>query len=178
MVDPYKSLYRSSRKEIDLRQELKEIFFGSEVEIEKGRKGLLRKMRRDSDGNLINCVCRDKITKDPDRDYHCRFCKGWGYYWDEYEVTYFRNDASYSKASGQNNEYAKDYFYLQHTVDITSDDYLIILNNDTEGDIVVPTERFKYFKIFSADAFRSDYGRIEYWRIRAHEERRWSVWYE
>jgi len=178
VVDPYKSLYSSSGiKEIDLRKEMKNLLDGSRVEIAKGRVGLLRKMRRDSDGNLITCPCRDKITNEPDRDYFCQYCRGHGFYWDEHVINYFQDDTMYSREPGQNKEYDKAYFYIEHNVDITDDDYLIILKTDADGDVVSPKQRQKFFKVFSADAFRSDFGRIEYWRVRASEERRWSVWY-
>lgn len=178
MVDPYKNIYSTTRKEIDLRKEFDDILSGSTFEIEKGRIGLLRKMRRDSDGNLISCSCRDKITNEPDRDYFCKFCRGHGYYWDEHIITYFANDMTYGREGGQNKEYDKLYFYLKYNTNITDDDYLIILKADADGNIVVPHQRERFFKVFSADSFRSDFGRIEYWRIRANEERHWSVWYE
>jgi hypothetical protein len=178
MVDPYKSLYQSSRKEIDLRQELEDMFVGSPAEIAKGREGLLRKMRRDSEGNLISCACRDKITKDPARDSYCRYCLGMGYYWDEIPIIYFRNEMSYGTQYGQNKEYVKDYFYLRYNEQITDDDYLITLNNTIDGNSGSPQKRLEYFKVFNAVPFRSDNGRIEYWRVKAKEERSWSIWYE
>jgi hypothetical protein len=176
MVKFYQNL--SYQKEIDLRYELRETFFGNSQEISKARQGILRKMRRDDKDKLISCPCRDKLTNEPDIDYHCRICKGFGWFWDDVLIHYFRNDMSYSRESGQNKEHPKDFFYLQHTVDITNEDYIIVVKSDIDGNMILPIKNELYFKIMRADAFRSDNGRIEYWRIRASEERGWSVWYD
>jgi hypothetical protein len=77
MINPYK-LYRSStpttRKELDLREELNRTLFGAGDEIAKGRYGLLRKMRRDSNDYPIQCPCRDQATFEADKDPYCRYC--------------------------------------------------------------------------------------------------------
>jgi hypothetical protein len=178
-TDPYTSLYptSSSGKELNLRTEFYRTLFGAVDEEAKGREGLLRKMRRDSDGNPIRCVCRDIVTDEPDKDYYCRYCLGMGYYWDEIKIIYFRNDNSFRKREGKNEEFEGDDFFLQYDVEVTPADYIVTVILDTEGNPSSPITRNKFFKILSADSFRSDNGRIEFWRVRAIEERKWSVWY-
>jgi len=177
--NPY-NLYPSANfnKELDLRNEFYRLLYGATDEVAKGREGLLRMMRRDSNSNLVRCPCRDRNTTEPDRDYYCRNCLGMGYFWDEVKIVYYRDDSSFIKIAGENKEYEGDMFYLEYDVTVTSDDYIVTVKLDVEGDVQIPVERDKYFRIISADPFRSDTGRIEFFAIRAIEERKWSTWYD
>ena len=178
-TNPYTNLYptNSSGIEIDLRTEINRILYGATDETAKGVKGLLRRMRKDSNGDLIRCPCRDDITDEPDKDYYCRYCLSMGYYWDEVTIVYYRNDDSFRKREGKNEEFEGDDLFLEHDVVITPEDYIVTVLLDDNGDPSIPVTRDKMFKILSADPFRSDNGRIEFWRVRAVEERKWSVWY-
>lgn len=175
---PY-NLYPSidSGKELDLRVELYRLLYGASDEIAKGRLGLLRRMRRDSEGNRITCPCRDRDSNEPDKDYYCKYCLGMGYFWDEVKIVYYRDDGSFLKEKGENKDFEGDMFYFEYNVIVSSDDYIVTVKLDTEGKVQIPVERDKYFRILSDDAFRSDTGRIEFFAIRAKEERKWSSWY-
>ena len=170
-TNPYTSLYptESSGKELNLRTEMYRTLFGAVDEVAKGREGLLRRMRRDTNGDLVRCPCRDNVSDEPDKDYYCRYCLGMGYFWDEVKIVYYRNDDSFRKEG--------DDFFLQYSVDITPEDYIVTVKLDDDGSPSTPVTRDKMFKILSADPFRADNGRIEFWRVRAIEERKWSVWY-
>lgn len=171
-VDSTSPWYTSSSSggEIDLREELHNLLFGASDETAKGRIGLLRRMRRDSNGNLVNCPCRDEITNEPDKDYFCRTCWGMGYLWDEETITYFKDDDTMRKE--------EVYFYLEYTVEPSDEDYIILIVRDEDGVPEAPVGREgKVYKIIKAEPFRSDTGRIEYWRCRTKIERKWSVWY-
>lgn len=176
-ANPWRNPYSTTRKEIDLRDELSRLLYGSTEEIAKGRIGLLRRMQRDSNGDLLKCDCRDDLTDEPDVDTYCRSCLGMGYYWNEVKITYFRDDSSFRKREGYYKEFEGDVFYVAHNVTVTEEDYIITIKRDSEGNAIIPIERDRYFKILSADPFRSDYGRIEFYGIRAIEERKWSTWY-
>jgi hypothetical protein len=167
-TNPYTGLYPTSSggKELDLRNEFYRTLYGAVDEEAKGRQGLLRKMRRNSDGDPIRCVCRDIVTDEPDKDYYCRYCLGMGYYWDEIKIIYYRNE----KAT--NND-----FFLEYNVAVTLIDYIITVNLDIDGNPTAPVTRDKVFKIVKVDSFQADNGRIEFWRVRAEEERKWSTWY-
>jgi len=176
-INPYRTPYFHSRKEIDLRKEFANLLYGSPEEIAKGRWGLLRRMRRDSNDNPISCVCRDPITNESDKDTSCRYCFGHGYYWDEIWFVYFRNDQSFKKVEGYYKEFEGDVFYTEYYVTVNPEDYIITVKLDNEGNVIIPVEREQSFKVLKPDGFRSDNGRIEYYGIRAIEERKWSTWY-
>jgi len=182
-TNPY-SLYptESSGKELNMREEIRRLLFGATDEVAKGRTGLLRKMRLDSNGEMTECTCRSTITGEPDKDYYCRFCLGHGYFWDETKIVYYRNDDSFRKEKSMNpnyrgQEFESDSFYLQYDERITPNDFIVTVKRDVDGDIIVPVEREEIFKIWSADPFRADNGRIEFWKVDAERERKWSVWY-
>ena len=169
----YSNLYgrNSSSLEIDLRQEIYNTLHGSIDEIKKGRIGLIRIMNRDSNGDPISCPCRDKQTDDSSRDSYCRHCLGMGYIWTEYPILYYKNEDSYKEKEGF-------LFYLEYNSNISDIDYLITVKLDKSGEPIIPAERDKVFKINFASEERSDNGRIEFWQIRALEERKWSIYYE
>lgn len=160
----------SSGIEIDLREELKRTLYGAGDEVAKGRIGLLRRMRLDSNGLKIKCSCRDTITDEPDKDMYCRVCIGIGYLWDEEKLVYYKNDDTLRKSD-------ESFFYVEYSVKPSQDDYVVELIRDTEGAITSPGIRQYLYKIIAAEPYRSDTGRIEYWRCRAKYERVWSVWY-
>jgi hypothetical protein len=171
--------YRSSngQVELDLRTELHEFLHGSIGEIPKRILGLLRKMRTDSDGNLIRCPCRSDISDEPDRDSYCRFCSGHGYFWDEYKIWYYRNDEAFKLVDGKVQEFDSDIFYCEYSNNISPHDYLIELAVDNDGALITPIRRQRMYDIISAIPFKADRGRIEFWHLRARYQRDWSVYY-
>lgn len=187
MLDPWHTLYPSANNhqgaditpwgsgtvaelELDLRQEMREFLHGSTGEIAKGRTGLLRRMRTNSDGEKIKCPCRDTVTDEPDRDYYCRTCNGVGYLWDERELVYYKDDGSLEIED-------ETFFYMEYFVKPSKDDYIVELIRDVNGNVISQSEREAFYKVIEAEPFRADNGRIEYWRCRAEKERKWSVWY-
>lgn len=170
MPSPYTNLYNDSgRLELDLREELERTFNGAVDEIPKGRTGLLRRMRRDENGDAIRCQCRDKQTDEPSRDSYCRYCLGMGFLWDERKMLYYKNEDTFNKDSFM--------FYLQYDKNIDSKDYLVELIIDKEGNPVLPVKRYKLYNILEVFPYKSDHGRLEFWKIYAQEERKWSTWY-
>jgi hypothetical protein len=165
----------SSGKELNLREELRRLLYGAADEEAKGRVGLLRKIRLDTAGEPLRCPCRDKLTDESDLDYYCRSCLGQGWFWDEIKIVYYRNDDSFRKVQGKNQEYEGDDFFVGYSQAITTRDLIVVTQLDEDGNIVVPVVRECIFKIVSADPFRADHGRIEFWRLRAVETRKWSV---
>ena len=176
-TNPYSNPYASSKREIDLRKELEDTLYGTSNEISKGVKGLLRKMRRNSSGVLQRCACRDILTDEPDLDSYCRYCLGHGYYWDEIPITYYRNSTPFGRQEENTREYLSHIFYLEYDVPVTSDDYIVSVRLDTEGNVIIPVVRDSYYRILSADPYRGENGRIEFFAVRAVEEREWSVNY-
>lgn len=176
-VSPYGSPYPVNTGEIDLREEFSKTLYGSSEEVPKGRLGLLRKMRRNTSGDLIKCTCRSEITEEPDQDFACRSCRGMGYYWDEKYITYFEDNESYKVKETLNKDYLSDLIYLEHNVDVTNEDYIVSIRTDSDGNVIIPIERLDFYKIYNVKPFRSDKGRIEFYTARTRYEQKWSVWY-
>lgn len=158
--------------EIDLRQEMSNLLYGASDEIAKGRQGLLRVARIDSTtGEPIKCPCRDEITDEPDLEFYCRTCLGMGFLWDERKIVYYKDDDSVSKKD-------ESYFYMEYDENPARRDWIIEVQLDQDGEPIEPVTRELFYKTLTAEAFRSDLGRIEYWRCRAKLERKWSVRYD
>jgi hypothetical protein len=178
MSSPY-DLYRgtTSRKELDLRAELRRTLYGASDEIAKGKVGLLRKMREDSNGDLVKCPCRNQATTEPDRDFYCRYCHSMGYFWDEYKIVYYKNNVPFKKVPGEVQDFESNMFYFEYNAVIKPTDFIVEVELDNEGRPVLPVNRLRFYDIISADKLRADNGRAEFWQIRAKEQRDWSVWY-
>lgn len=168
-ADPWPSNYKQ-RIELDLREEMNRLLYGAEDEIAKGRVGLLRVARRDENDKLIKCPCRDIITDEPDKDFYCRTCLSMGFLWDERKIVYYKDDNTLSKKD-------EVYFYMEYDVNPRSSDWIIEIKVDEDGNPTSPLTRKVYYKSMATEAFRSNTGRIEFWRCRAVPEKQWSVWY-
>ena len=163
----------ASGGEVDLRQEFYELLFGSATETAKGQPGILRRMRKDDNGDKVACVCVDEKTGEPDRDTMCPYCWGEGFLWDEEWVTYYKMLVSSHEGLVRKNQPNKPgrsntpfvFFYLEYDIVPDRYDKIAEVALDTEGDISLPYTREAIYSIATAEAFRSDEGRIEYWRI-------------
>ena len=161
----------TNTEEIGLRDELYSTFYGDIDEVRKGQIGMLRRIRVDDDLNPIRCNCRDKVTDEPDKDTKCRFCYGMGWLWDERKLVYYKNnDAAHLPGDTT--------FYVEYSVEPKRGDYLVEVRRDLEGRPTVPLVREKLYCINEVESFRSDRGRIEYWRLKASLDKTWSVWYD
>jgi len=163
----------SGGTEIDLRDEMKRLMHGDGTEIPKGRKGLLRRMRKNDNGNLILCECVDDITHEPDLDTFCPYCLGEGYKWDEEIITYYKvvigtNEGLAAKVQklipGELNvPFA--FYYIEYFVNPSLQDKLVEIRLDLEGNVITPLDRHKVVRLEAVQDFRSDNGRIEYFRL-------------
>lgn len=183
--DPYEtrgsqlSLY-PLRTEIDLRQELIDMFDGLYPEISKAQTFLLRKMRRTTTDQLIPCYCVNSLTHEPDKDNFCPYCHGDGFLWDEIEVEGYKRNlvtgqtGSLSEAMiGPGTVNIQLYqFFLRYSDDLTMQDKLVELKLDTEGELVIPYKRKELWKIGNLVDLRADNGRLEFWSIVCFAEKR------
>jgi len=69
-LDPFPNIVDS----VDLRREFNNLVLGSNGETPIGKSYILRRMRRDSEGSLVPCICVHPLTKEADRDYPCSHC--------------------------------------------------------------------------------------------------------
>lgn len=170
---PYKK-----RGEIDLRSELNRMFEGFFPEISKKQPFLLRKFRRNERGYLLPCDCVDKNTKEPDKDTWCPFCFGEGAYSDEHLIYGYKILQNSPRSLDEQlttpglNYSPVMVFYVEFFEDITRDDKIVTLNIDKEGNLPENPTRVSLFRIDKLIDYRSDNGRIEYWKVVSFEEKR------
>lgn len=166
-----------SGTEVDLRSEFQQLMEGSSGEIPKQQSFILRRMRRDSDEELMACDCVDSLTKEPDKENVCVFCHGEGYYFDEVWVkgyTMFigpkggHSNRRTNMAPGLISSYDK-VFYLPYNTIITYDDKIVELKLDSNGKPIVPYRRKMIFRPETIMEMRADNGRIEYFAIYVNE---------
>jgi hypothetical protein len=172
----YPSSASSGSTEVDLRQELIDMFNGTSLEIPKAQDGLLRRMRRDSSGELVKCSCVDSLTKEPLLDRFCPVCYGEGNLWDEENLQLYRTFVLGDKQGALKAQLLDlglinipiVVFYTRYDSNITTDDKIVTLELDNEGDVVSPLTRLGVYRIKSAWDYRADNGRIEYWKVFTH----------
>jgi hypothetical protein len=157
------------RKEIDLREELSNTLFGSLVEIEKGYKFLIRRMRL-RNGLKIKCHCN--TSGEGSKHPLCNNCHGEGYIWDELEATGFRTEVGSESAKtrrldsldGGHLKAALLAIYVPHTINIKSIDRIVEYEVDENGESIL-TKRGRVWEIQTIEEKRSDNGRLEYYVI-------------
>jgi len=163
----------TSGSEIDLRQAFYNRLYGSATEVAKGRVGLLRRMRLDKDSKRVVCSCVDEKTGEPDKDTYCPYCWGEGYLWDEEWITYYKVLVSSHEGLVRKNQAHKAgvsntpfvFFYLEYQIAPTRYDKIVEVALDVDGNLATPYTREAIYPIATAEAFRSDNGRVEYWRM-------------
>lgn len=174
MPNSLDDLYNSGSigKEISLRDELEATFDGTSLEIDKAQDGLIRKMRRDSSGVLIPCVCVHVDTKEPEKDRFCAICLGEGFLWDEINTDFYKaiktpRDVLFEPGLTQ---VSLMVFYMRYNTDITKQDKIIQLVLDAEGKKTSPVRRKNVFRIHNIETLRLDSGRIEFLKIVTYRE--------
>ena len=160
--------------EINLREELRQMFHGSAQEVPKSHRVLLRRARRDSNDRTIACPCVDELTREPDLDNTCPVggpgCGG--YLWDEEWIdvrrVYIRpsNTGFVARNSyiepGILNVQAMIY-YLEYSTVPTILDSIIEMKVNSDGAPVVPYIRHRMYKPDTIIGHRGDNGRIEFY---------------
>lgn len=173
-----RDFYGVTQSEINLREEFQYTLDGLTPEMAKGQPALLRTMRRDSNGNLTKCPCVDTLTREPDKDRFCPICYGDGWIWDETSIlTYKVLKDSETDNSMLDKLYSPGLiiiptvvFYIRHTAEITKDDKVVLLALEKDGTAKIPKRRTAVYRIGKAWDYRSDNGKLEYWKVYAREE--------
>ena len=63
-------------------------------------------------------------------------------------------------------------FYTRSSVPVTKADKVVELWTDTEGDVIRPYRRESLYRIGTPIDFRSDDGKLEYWKLDCYNEQR------
>lgn len=174
------NFYGNASSEIDLRAEIDSFFDGSDSEIPKATSGILRRMNRDANNNLIDCPCSKNVTHEGDKDYFCPICFGERHLWKETLIEYYQVSAQDSGhgSKGVWNETKQfglvniplSIFYLKYNIKLDTRDKIISIVLDTEGNILTPIKRELVWRINEISVLRSDYGRIEFIKIFCNNE--------
>lgn len=170
--------YPVGRTEPDMRQELANTFDGEYPEISKKQSAVLRKMRRPLEDNI--CPCVDPTTKEPDRDHFCPICHGEGYLWDEvfldiYKVVLKSDVGNALLDSSQSPGLIAPplvIFYTRYDTPVTKADRVVELVLNLDGSPVQPYRREAIYHIGLPIDFRSDNGKLEYWKLDCYLDER------
>lgn len=167
--------YQNTYTEPDMRQELINTLDGKFPEVSKRQIAVLRKMRRDINGNLTQCVCVDTLTHEPTKDHFCPYCHSMGYYWDEVFIDMYKvetNEGSFREklpSPGLIN-IPGVIFYLKASVDITKEDRIVEITLGIDGQPTRPYKRKTLYRIGALVDLRSDIGKLEYWKVNCYQE--------
>jgi len=164
--------------ELDLRKELNRTLHGASDEIPKGALSILRRMRW-KDGvvypvtaaDLQICPCKSRsIQNEPDKDYPCDICFGEGYLFDEEMVVTYKTNRFEFQDVEQYKDWGKStiamsFFYVESYEKPNRFDKIREPVHTTEGKIASPIKILHTHAIHMSEEFRSDNGRVEFWRV-------------
>lgn len=158
---------------LDLRTEFDNIVLGFMGETPIGRPFILRRMRRDSNDNLVPCTCVHDLTREPDRDRPCPYCLGAGNLWDEelisaYKVVAAAPGGSNAAANYQKMESGATYapaarFFIPWNVAPRMADRIVEIELDSGGNAVTPYNRVAIYEFMLVRAMRGQNAKIEFW---------------
>jgi len=158
---------------VDLRREFNNLVLGSNGETPIGKPYILRRMRRDSEGSLVPCICVHPLTKEADRDYPCSICLGSGNLWDEELIHLYEVVASAPGGSNSSDNFHKmnvgtaslpaSRFFLPYNLHPKRDDRLVELELDLDGNPTIPYIRIAIYELMLVRAMRSDSGKVDFW---------------
>nr|DAV88936.1 MAG TPA: hypothetical protein [Caudoviricetes sp.] len=160
-------------QEIDLRQELIDLFTGNEF-VNKMKELILRDSRKDSNGKKIKCHCYNTQTNEGKSD--CPDCFGAGYLWDEKLIVGYMwmpreivmtKSNSFNSINGKlgrsmNSEWM---LIVPYSINVSERDiiYTPIVNN--EGRIKFPIVPDKTFYVSETARMGFDFGRRDFTAI-------------
>jgi hypothetical protein len=168
--------------EIDLRDEFDRLVLGKGEKIRHGHPMLLRKMRREPNGEPTYCTCSiNDSNRQGDKD--CVYCLGEGYLWDEsWTIGYTlytsseggKSDTIVRMPSGNIKGNYK-LFFLRYDTGIQYGDKIVEVRLDEEGKIQLSSNTNSYIrkeihKPQTISEMRSDNGRLEYYAIYCRAE--------
>jgi len=141
----------------------------------KGQPLILRKVRRDENGDKIPCTCNDPVTHEGDGDAFCTYCDGVGFIWDEHWfLGYITHSSSFVGTSMTLREVTtpafvqtdEPYLFTFYYVVVQVDDWVVQPALDSEGNVIVPMRTQHRHRVISQFPNRMDGARIEFWKFK------------
>lgn len=131
-------------------------------------------------GYLQYCSCIDSVTGESDIDTWCPICQGDRYLWEETFIEGYKMQLSSDVGKAVNNRLIPPgltniplvIFYTRASVPITKADKIVEVWTDSNGTVMRPYRREALYRIVTPIDFRSDNGKLEYWKLDCHEEQR------
>ena len=174
---------RKVPSEIDLRAEMNQTLFGSQMEIAKGQRVIFRRMRRIdpskhpiSTEDLVICDCKkNSLSKESKIESKCPMCDGEGFLFDDEFITAYKqpkfnySDIERAMPYGKNT-IAITYFFTEEHKDYSRFDKIIEPLRDKNGLVHSPIRTEYSHDINMAQQYRADEGRLEYWRLSCYSE--------
>ncbi len=178
MINFYPESY-GNRKEIDLRKELHETLFGGLHETEKGQIVIFRRMRRKpgitypvTEDDLQISPSQDKFSHHAPREHPDNWSFGERFLFDDRLIKLYR---SWPISIENTNTLTQidpgwlpgglAFYYLEAWTMPSVYDKIIEVVRDMDGVPVSPLRLERKYSVKSAEAFRSDSGRVEFWRL-------------
>jgi len=170
---------RTARTEGSMRDELHNLIYGTSREIAKGSRGVYRKIRTTGSGNTLakvpcDCVKQGEADKTPG----CPICDGEKFLFDEVWFDYYKTEIGIDAHLALKEDFEtpgivavpRMVFYTLYNLEPVIingmiNDKIIEVKRDLEGNVVKPYERIRTYRIGSAIEYRSDNGRLEYWKL-------------
>lgn len=139
--------------EIDIRQELIDLFRGTEF-VEKWEAIIIKQSILSDSGDKIKCTCYNNVSNEGRSD--CPYCLGVGSIWKEILVPAFRwmpnksgltGANSYDSAAGKSGRFqaADVYIITPYDIRVSPRDIVIMPKTDTNGGLIYPiveTDRY------------------------------------
>lgn len=154
--------------ELNLREEIDELFFGYSSGIRHGYPIIIRNIRRDSNNRKIPCTCKDPISREP--DFNCSYCFGEGFLADEnWTWTYstyvgsdggLTNRIKYMPPGATKVDFKV--FYFRYDTNIKYGDKIVEVKLDEDGNVVLPLIKESIYGLETINKLRSDNSRIEF----------------
>lgn len=169
-------LVANEEGEIDLRAELADLLRGTAGGLAHGHTFILRRARRNDDGSVKQCPCVNRFTGEADKDTVCLYCAGEKILFDEetfigYSV---QNKVTTGIQTVENSDITTEAgrfnlpamtLYTEYSLDPTREDIVVEIEHDLEGDPISPPIRLAKYRITDLVGFRSDNGRVEFFKL-------------
>jgi len=158
-----------SRREIDLRESIDNILYGTNGDISHGHLVLIRNMNRTVNDSKTECSCLENHgTIEPSPT--CAYCLGEGYIWSEqWRIAYSMQTSSesgfvrkYQHVAPGNVKTDYTVFFFDYRTQIREGDKIIEVLLDNEGLPIIPYVRSVIYRPETIIDFRSDNGRKEF----------------